>query len=277
MNKIPKTMHFYWGGTVLSYLRYMSVATFRKFNPDWKIILHTPVQVITTQSWTTFENKQVVTSQNYYERLKDLDVTVQMMDMAAIGFSNALPEVIKADITRLHLLSTCGGAWSDNDVLYFRPLSHAFRPTEHIAFFCFQRPSGPKFHSIGLLAGAPGNKYFEQLFKGASKVLDPSQYQSAGSPYYRTQLNESNIDKYPDLFNMDIGVINQQNAVSFNLWERPTREYMDQICPGRIGFHWYAGHPMSGKMQNLVTEGTYQQFDNIICWTLDKVNRNINV
>jgi hypothetical protein len=37
---IPKIAHFHWSGPTMSWLRIVSIATFKKHNPDWEIRLH---------------------------------------------------------------------------------------------------------------------------------------------------------------------------------------------------------------------------------------------
>ena len=44
LQKIPKLAHFYWGNDTLSFLRYLSIYTFSKFNPDWRIQFYYPAQ-----------------------------------------------------------------------------------------------------------------------------------------------------------------------------------------------------------------------------------------
>lgn len=283
MRRIPKTAFFYWGAPVLPYIRYMCFKSFRQYNPDWKVVLFTPTQLTTTQSWTSFENKQTFNTEDYSDRLNDLGVHVCKFDMEAIGFPNTLSEVLKSDIIRLHLLATVGGLWSDSDIIYFRPLSHALPQTDHNAFFCFRRggptqentpKNGPRYHSIGFMAGAPGNQYFNQLFAGVSRALNTDQYQSAGSTYYKTLLNDDNIDSLSDIFNIPIDTVYPSRAVP-GLWVGPTKQYVNHLHAGVIGFHWYAGHPVSGDMQNKITEKTYGQLDNVICWLIDKVNDHV--
>lgn len=285
MKRIPKVVFFYWGAPVLPYLRYMCLKSFHKYNPDWKIVLYTPTQLTTTQSWSTCENKQTFNTEDYSDRLSGLGVEVCKFDMEAIGFPNTLPEVLKSDILRLHLLATVGGLWSDSDIIYFRPITHAFQQTDHNAFFCFRRggptqedtrKNGPRYHSIGFMAGAPGNVYFTQLFTGVGKALNTTQYQSVGSTYYKTLLNDGNIDCLPDIFNIPIDTVYPSRAVP-GMLVGPLQQYINHIHQGVIGWHWYCGHPVAGELQNKATESTYQGMSNIVCWLVANVNNGVQV
>jgi len=277
MRFVPKQVFFYWGGSVLPYLRYMALYSFRKYNPDWRMVLYVPKDLTTTQSWATFENKEGLDTEDYMDRLENLGVHVAPFDMEAIGFSNDLPEVIKSDIIRLYLLSTVGGLWSDSDILYFRPLTAVLRETNHTAFFCYRRggptqdptpANGPPYHSIGFLAGAPGNRHYTKLFELARNYINLTQYQSVGSPFYKTVIDM----EASDVFNFDINLVYPSRAVP-GMYSN-AEYYATQIRKETIGWHWYAGHPDAGHLQNVVTEKTYHQFDNVFCWAIGKILRN---
>lgn len=268
----------------MPYLRYMCFKSFRKYNPDWKVVLYTPVKLVTTQSWATVENKQVYDTIDYRDRLEDLGVHVCPFDMESIGFSNDLPEVMKSDIIRLHLLYSIGGLWSDSDILFFRPMSQVLQQTDHRAYFCYRRGGptqngpDPKYHSIGFLAGAPGNRYFKKLFEAIPQPINMKDYQACGSPLYRTIVADPEFAADPLLFNFDINMVYPTRA-AHNIFTDPASRFMKEVVgnPVTIGIHWYCGAPNSGQYQNLVTEETYTQYDNIVCWLLDKVNQDIQV
>lgn len=276
MRNIPRIAHFYWGGTVMPYLRYMCLYSFKKYNPNWRIILYTPTDLTSTQSWGTFENKEELNTEDYSHRLKDIGVEVCPFSMSTLGYSDDLPEVTKSDLLRLYVLYTHGGLWSDNDILYFRPMNHTFKNTHHTAYFCYRRggptqadtpENGPLYHSIGFLMGAVGNPYFKRLFVNAKSRLNPGNYQSVGSPYYAQMINI----KEANIHNIDIQVVypSRSPQVMFSL---PASTFTGMISPNTIGWHWYGGHPECGKGQNLVTENNYRQFDTIISYLLRRIN-----
>lgn len=285
MNRIPRVAYFYWGNTALPYLRYMSMITFKKFNPDWKVICFTPVQLTTTQSWSTFENKESVNTRDYTNELRESGVILSPFDMQSIGFSNDLSEVLKSDLLRLFLLSRFGGLWSDNDILYFRPITKALPTTDCGAYFCFRRggvtqentpKNGPRYHLIGFLASEPGNTWYTQLFNGAKDALNTSQYQSVGSTYYKTLLNDGNIDQCTDIFNIDINTVYPSRAYP-GMWEQTADCHTYEVLAHTVGWHFYGGGPVSGQMQNLITPETYMKYDNIICWLLNKIVRGQSI
>ena len=277
MKLVPKQAFFYWGGSVLPYLRYMGLYSFRKYNPDWRMVLYVPKDLTTTQSWATFENKEGLDTEDYMDRLENLGIHVAPFDMEAIGFSNDLPEVIKSDIIRLYLLSTVGGLWSDSDIVYFRPLTAVLQETNHTALFCYRRggptqdptpANGPLYHSIGFLAGAPGNRHYRKLFELVSNNMNLEQYQSAGSPFYKSVIDMS----APDVYNLNICSVYPTRA-ALEIFTEPAGRFKNEVIQNDvIGIHWYAGAPEAGKAQNFLTEKTYKNYDNIVCHLMRHVN-----
>jgi len=84
---IPRVMNFYWGGGNLSYLQYLTVFSFNKFNPLWKIVLHTPTVISNEITWVTDEQKAQYFGPNYLDELKSLHyVNVNIVDFEEIGF-----------------------------------------------------------------------------------------------------------------------------------------------------------------------------------------------
>jgi len=285
MKNIPRRVHFYWGGKVLPYLRYLTLYSFKRYNPEWEVILFVPDKLNEKQTWGTYENKERVDTKDYFDRVEDIGIRIKTFDpVKEAAFPDNLPEVIKSDILRLYLLSTIGGLWSDMDIVYFRPITHVLKETNHIAYFCYRRggptqentlKNGPKYHSIGFLMAMSNNPYFKRLLEGARKVLNINEYQTIGSPYYGTVINDSNISN-SDIFNLNIDMVYPSRALP-GMWEGPTQYYVNHIHQGVIGWHWYGGHPISGRYQNLITEETYNRYDNIICWLIGKVLRKESV
>ena len=93
LNKIPKVIHFYWGGKKLSYLRFLSILSFRKLNPDWVIKVHIPSVVTTTPpAWDTMHQKNSNIGKDYFKHLEKLNVEIVKQDFAD-DFDNDAQEV----------------------------------------------------------------------------------------------------------------------------------------------------------------------------------------
>ena len=73
---INKTMTFFWSGEKLSWLRYMTLYSFRKLNPDWVMELHLskPIHNL-DKKWSTREVQDNFSSisKDSIDKIYDLD------------------------------------------------------------------------------------------------------------------------------------------------------------------------------------------------------------
>lgn len=269
MRNIPKFAFFYWGNTVLPFLRFISIASFKKMNPDWRVILFTPTKLTTKISWKEEENREKLKTQDYMSEVSRFGIYVEKFDFSKIGYSNDLSEVIKSDILRTYLLHIYGGLWTDIDILYYRPLWHSIPETIHQAFFCYRRGgptqedlpiNGPLYHTIGFLMGSKNNSHFRKLFKNIPFVLNEKKYQSIGSSYYKEQVDMTSSD----IYNIDIDVVYPIRSPQ-ELFVKKANQLLGMLKQNSIGLHWYAGYPECCKMQNEITHQNYKEYDNIVC------------
>ena len=236
---VPKILHVYWGGKKLSYLRYLTVLTFIKLNPDWDVRFYYPTIPTTHIPWRTGEQNLPEPQTDFTSELMNLPITKTAINFRDYGFKNELSEVHKSDVIRLHLLSTVGGLWSDMDIFYFKPISLFHLNSEkykNIETFYCNHDYG---HSIGFLMSTPGNKFFESLLN-ISKSLPPlKEYQTFGATMYNTHFRaEGTIQQITPAMNMSMEVVYSHRAGDTNelLSTNPPKFKKESI-----GIHWYAG------------------------------------
>jgi len=280
LNRIPKVAHFYWGEEILPFLRYLTVLSFHKFNSDWKIKFYVPLFPTKTKTWTTNEQKYQLTGANYFSKLKKMGVEIITVDMRALGVNNNISEVHKSDFLRWYLLAIEGGLWSDMDIIYFESMNQIkinredYNQTDTVV--CIGKDYG---HSIGFMLSSPKNRYFDYLFAEARKKFNSSHYQSIGVKLLNKEFSsiESINKRFPVLFpkNISESTVYPYNATKIN--EIYTEPNLCRITKNTIGLHWYAGHPLAGKMVNKVCEENWQEFDKVIGLCMKKaLNDNFN-
>lgn len=119
-NDIPRIANFYWNTeTPLSFLRYLTLATFRHHHPGWKMNLWTSASN-RANVWAGDHEKQdfqSYTGKNYLDELTDLDVQV-------IPFNYQIAEGLApnyiSDIARFRTIDD-GGWFFDLDQIFCRP------------------------------------------------------------------------------------------------------------------------------------------------------------
>src|SRR5690606_28717819 len=113
LSQIPKIAHFYWGNKQMPFMRYLSLYSFSKLNPDWEIKLHVPTlrKEHLDVTWKTHEHRggdhSIFEFTDYTNRVSELD-NLSVIEHDFVD-KNCLNEVFKSDILRWMLLGTCGG------------------------------------------------------------------------------------------------------------------------------------------------------------------------
>jgi hypothetical protein len=239
---IPKIFHVYWGGGKINYLRFMTIKTFIKHNPDWKVMFLYPKQHTRNITWNTKENKnQILLCKDFTSELNKLPINKIEIDFKKYNVSNSLSEVHKSDFIRLIQLNKIGGLWSDMDIFYIKPMTSFYLNTpenKNIETFVCNNIYG---HSIGFMMASKGNKFFETLVNLAYKEYQPQDYQTLGSLLYNKHFGTmDSINKITPAINISMDVVYPSYAGDeANLINGKDIKITDRT----LGVHWYAGHP----------------------------------
>lgn len=269
MDLIPKQLLLYWGrNRPLSFMRWLTVKSFLHHNPEWQIRIYYPTVPSTAITWPTHEQRHYKpqSPKDYFDALTDMDrVTLEAFDFATLRVPAKLPEVIKSDFLRWHLLSEYGGVWSDFDILYLRPMTFLRFPANGAVGVCmYRRLVGGRrlrrgYHSIGFLLSAPEVPFFAEVFKIAQGTLDIRNYQSAGrlalEQHYPVIPGAISV---PRIFNIPF-----ESVYPF---DNPTiaRIYCAteiDLPEHTVGVHWYAGNKLSAHYESTITEENYREQD----------------
>jgi hypothetical protein len=253
----PKIMHMYWNGSPMSYLQYLTIASFKKHNPKWAVWLWMPKTPNLSQpEWKSGEQADPYTGEDYLDKAKAAS-EVKIIDFETLGISDDLPETQKSDFFRWYLLYEYGGAWSDSDVLYIRSMDKLMkRKFDSLISFVIY-PANSFYITL------PKTKLFEDMYKEAKRTIDSggnSNYQAVcsgvGLRLYRSF--EGVVSTYPGS-----KIINVENEVVYpydphtdlnNVYDSDINQMfygtLDKTTPKTVGMHWYNGHPLAKKYQN---------------------------
>lgn len=224
-----RTLYLYWGGRKLSWLRYLTVKSFLKHNPDWKIKVYYPAKPTVGNKWHTAEQTIGYDGKDWFP---ELEAELIPFDMETIGESNDMPEVHKSDLFRLWAIHEYGGVYSDFDILYTKPF-----PETRGTLYCWH-PDG--HYAVGLIGGEKGSKVFADLLE-ASRGVGTNKYQVYGSTLWGKVLEEK-----PEGWNIPRDLV-----YPFG-WQE-----VDGLFTGNkklpkeaVGVHWYGGSEIAGKWEN---------------------------
>jgi len=261
--KSPKILHIYWGGGIMTYIRFLTIKSFINQNPDWKIMFWYPKFPNKNMTWYTEEQKYDISQcTDFLPKLMNMPITKTSVDFRDYGFDNNISEVHKADFIRLELLSTIGGLWSDMDIFYFKPMNSLYLNTienKNIETFYCDHDYG---HSVGFLMSSEKNKFFETLKELSKREYISILYQSIGALTFNKYFSSfESINSITPAINISMDVVYAHNAGD-------VRNIINGIRPKftneSIGVHWYAGSPLWMDFINKTNGGLNNLPDSII-------------
>lgn len=273
LKKIPKIAHFYWGGEKLSYLRFLSVQSFRQLNSDWTVRVHMPSELSRAKpAWDSFQQKDINLSSDYTAQLKALDVDIVYHDFDSYSFSNQAHEVHKSDFLRWRLLGQSGGLWTDIDILYTKPMDQLVEnlpKNDNIdSVLCPLNP--PDKHTVGFLLSSANNKFFNYMADLAMQEYNPNVYQCMGSDLINQRFKtfESFGEQFPTnkfLF-LNRNCVYSVTSKTIELFYQAVDANISKKINSKsvLGFHWFAGHPQSQLFENALTASNVNEYNNLL-------------
>lgn len=261
-----KTIRTYWGGGPLSYLRFLTYASLRKYNPDFEIIAYYPAEAYTGDNpWVSHAHTIKYKGEDWFPKLKTIGVETVPVDFRGYGFRNDVPEAFKSDFLQWKLLYKYGGFWCDTDILFFHGIPEI--PVD----FLVTADRHPTIYYIAYMYSEPKSPILDRLLQSVS--LDPLNYQSLGN-----SLMSRAYPKFTDMKRrhpeIDSFVINPAIVLPVKriskigqIYDKTPIDYSNSI-----GLHWFGGHPVSGVWEDRLTEQNYRGFDNNLVEIMKVIN-----
>ena len=254
-------MSFFWGDTPMAYARFHTLASFRKHNPEWEMVLYT-APYVSGSAWDTTERQDFDSyeGEDWREHLDELDVRVIQWDPPVAATPNQ-----QADICRWQVLAE-GGMFADMDIAFFRPMTslHTDALMSGSAFTCVDGVL-----SLGL-TGSAGTKLCTDAYHHSILMSARGDYQCAGvDVLYDMALGDkawatvghpdwNYIHSHDTLAALDAtygGVVNIPKS-----WVHPAHFAFPfknvTMPPDSIGVHWYAGAPAAREVIDNWTPGS---------------------
>jgi len=280
----------------MSWMRYMTLKSFRMFNPEWEMTLYISDCKSNIKTWPTPETQDYhyFKGVNYMPQIKDLNIKIEHWDfdnnsILPVANNPSMGASHKSNFLKWEKLSTQGGIYSDMDIIYFKPMDAFYEALKDYNTAICQT----QYLSIGLLASSGNNDFFKDIFLNGIDRYKQGEYQSAGvSNIYdlynkieeREEIIKTVKGKHPHLKLYDISIGCGQSAIldiakgkypSLNFYNIPfnliypfdstqvkdafnVNLSIEDLPEETIGYHWYAGHPITQNFNNLLTEGTYK-------------------
>jgi len=265
---VPKIAHFYWGGGNMLYMRYLSIVSFMKYNPDWRVVFWYPQEHYRGRSWYTDMYPPKINERvckDYFKSILKLDIIKSPVDFRALGARRNMSEVHKNDYVRVHALCHYGGLWSDTDIIYFKPVTELMVNNpgneDKKVFVCIYDYG----HSTGFNMAVAGSEFFTFLSNHLNEEYKPSAYQCWGpdmwNKYYKTLKSITGGCE----IGMDAVYAHNAHQVKELFGDKP------RFTDYSIGCHWYGGNTLWPEFWNRTAGGEKNLTDSIIKNLIEQV------
>jgi len=279
MRNIPKVAHFYWGSKKMSFMRYMTLYSFKKMNPDWSVKLYIPKEVTLEKTWSDdFHQVDTVdykSEYDYFEKVKELPIKIVSVDFPEN--IKKLGEAQKSDYLRWRLLYQEGGFWSDMDILYVRPMKKAyFNNAMHQeldnTLSILPNDAG---HQIGFYLSTPKNLMFKELCYLSSNKNNVNLYQDLGCELLNYHLGtKQNIEEKYNLktINVEQDVFYKFDHTKLEKLYSTNVFQTDLLTNEKVlGIHWYGGAAISQECNNKLNHNSYKTINNTISSAIEYI------
>jgi hypothetical protein len=175
---IPHVMNCYWGtGTRITYLRYLSLASFRAHHPDWSMRLYQSNWSETNSGWNfhEFMSKVKAKKHDYLEEAKSvLGVEVKEYKPSDERILKMPPPNI-SDIFSYDLLWQEGGWYMDLDCIWVKGLDYVSDKDYNFIGF------GGLWDWVGVFGATKGSWVMKSFYQPCVDNFSGDSYNSTGS------------------------------------------------------------------------------------------------
>lgn len=260
MKNIPKVCHMCWVGSQnMPLLTIFTLISFHRFNPDWKIIFYRSIQ--NSDDIGKYPYSYNYTGSDYFYLIKGMDyVEIKIIDLTKYNGpkSNMLnvhtPGL--SDILRINILYEEGGAWSDSDIIWLKPMSEIANidcigdPND---FECnviyYNQTHGHQTSSFFI--AEKGSLYLKSIIDEQDNVTYPYEDCAFSTILYDKMYPtlDCAISKFPRILAMKYETIFPYSVFNMKqLWEE--NDLTPLNSKNVLGLHWFNGQPLSKEYTN---------------------------
>ncbi len=275
-NRIPKRMSFFWASSPLSWLRYLTLYSFRWYNPEWEITLHRAD--VGACRWKSSESQD---SQNYSG--PDHMSLIAELEINVVAWKPLIEQLAPAhasDLCQWETLAGPGGFYCDMDILFVRPVPYESMCTADVVC-CLSNG----YMAIGFFGGSPDNQMFRDVLQEAQKGYRDNVYQSTGAEaIYRLSGVKSPWQRVKRPGCEAVARLRKKYA-SIEIQEVPSATIypwawneLEQIFVAAsdvpeecVGIHWFGGRRLAQEWNKRLTIDTVGEYYNTLTRYISKL------
>ncbi|MRR23529.1 hypothetical protein EG830_11195, partial [bacterium] len=165
---IPKICHLIWTeGVPMSLLQSLTVKSFVRYNPGWKVIVHLITNHLPANTFTPD-----YAGEDFFHTIT---AEIRRVDLLDEGITADKHGILASDLLRCKLLYEIGGVYSDFDMLWLRPMSEFI--TDFETTMCWYDGPGSHWNQSNIVS-EPGGPFLSEFTREQAKVRPPYSHQA---------------------------------------------------------------------------------------------------
>ena len=263
MEPVPKIAFSFWEGNQFTYLHYLTMSSFAKFNPDFRIIIYTTnISENKTVNWTSNEHKQQYTNLYDFNKLQEIPgLEIKYVDInEELNYTGEMSSVWKSDILRIKKLYEHGGFYIDFDTLFINKIDDSL----------INLPNDiglNKYHGVinnAFIVSRPNGVIIKRWYDEIMNLLKSNAlndgYMRFGSTLITPLIMNNQVLRDTTYF-----IPNEMTCPY--LWNEMGKLFysnIDQLTSKTFCLHWYNGDTSSRKYCSELTQNTVINADKCI-------------
>jgi len=255
MKNIPNICHLMWDKSPMAYLQVLTVISFHRLNPDWRIIIWIPKQDVSDLGSNTYVPDY--TGPDYFGMITSMDyVEIIEVDLNDYGIRTDVHFILCSDQLRLRMLYSMGGVYTDFDVIWIRPMESLAgmdcigNPEDFEASICYHEDTRG-WSNIAILIAEKESLYILELIEAQKKIKPPYSHQIYGTDLIDSLYPtfEKVEAKYPRILGVRYKTFYPYDINNLRMLYKEDK--LDMILNDNVlCLHWFNGHARSKKYIN---------------------------
>ena len=266
----PKIAFTFWEGSNFTYLHAITIISFQKFNPDFRIIIYiSKVENSCLVKWNTGEQSKQYKNIYDINNLKSIP-NVEFIEIDVnkiIGYDGVLSCVWKSDIIRLIKLYEHGGMYIDFDILFIKKIPEELFKNDKLMF---NRYCGVINNAV--IISIKENYILKEIIARIQVILRNNQieeeYMLFGPTMITKVIKNTNLEKDVYYIPNDMTcpyLFNEMNKLFYT--------NINQTTENTFAIHWYNGDTSS---RNYCADFDISKVDESRC-IFEKLLKDINI
>lgn len=253
MKNIPKVCYLYWNGAKMSYLHALTVISFHKYNPDWRIVVYVSEALPAVDNGKGNPIYKDYTGDDCWCVIENLPyIEIQRVESVRQGVHS----ILISDIWRREILYERGGLYSDFDVIWLKPMSEfenieaIGNPSDFEALVSYYEWTHG-FHNVSNLISQYHSPFMLSLIEEAKGVHPPYGDQSFGTDMLNRKYPtlETILPKYPRVLAVKYETFYPYST--FNLKQLFVEDDLSPLKSKNVMcVHWFNGNELAKEYIN---------------------------